>query len=298
MASQLVWVITGTSSGIGRELAIMALKRGDKVVATGRARSLAKVAELKAYGADILELDVTSPLEELRTIAENAVALYGRVDVVVNNAGSFIAVGALEEISPKETLAQFNVGLFGALNIARAFLPYLRAQRCGQIIWIGSLTGWVGGPLCGMYAAVKHAMRGLSESLDDEIAPFGVRSICIEPGFFRTELIADGNRAPYESRIADYRERFLAVNDVFLGLSGKQPGDTVKLCALIVDIVKGEGFATGRRIPRTIQIGNDCYHSVKTALSTSLATLEEWKPVIITTDISQPKDDADDRAVM
>ncbi|KAI0651295.1 NAD-P-binding protein [Trametes meyenii] len=285
MSSQLVWLITGTSSGIGRELALAALKRGDKVIATGRKRSLGQVEELKAQGADVLELDVTASLEELKHVANKAVAIHGRVDVVVNNAGSFIAVGALEEITPEETFDQFNVGLFGALNVARAFLPHLRRQRSGQIIWNGSLCGWAGGPALGMYATVKHAMRGLSESLDAEITPFGLRSICIEPGYFRTKLISAGNRAPYENRIEDYRESISKMNDLFLGLDGNQPGDTAKLCELIVDVARGEGFAKGRPIPKSIQIGNDCYGVVKDTLTNTLAILEEWKPAVTATDL-------------
>ncbi|KAI0819476.1 NAD-P-binding protein [Trametes gibbosa] len=288
MASSLVWLITGTSSGIGRELALAALARGDKVIATGRRRSLAQVEELKAHGADILELDVTAPLDELKVIAKKAVAIHGRVDVVVNNAAAWVAVGALEEITPEATLQQFNVGLFGGLNVARAFLPYLRKQRSGMILWNGSLCGWVGGAALGMYAAVKHAMRGLSESMDAETAPFGVRSICIEPGYFRTKFISDGNRTLYENRIEDYRESITALDNIFTALDGKQPGDPVKLCELIVDMVKGEGAAAGKTLPKTIQIGNDCYNEVKAALTSALATLEEWKPIITTTDLVEP----------
>ncbi|KAI0634953.1 NAD-P-binding protein [Trametes polyzona] len=286
MSSPLVWLITGTSSGIGRELALAALKRGDKVIATGRRRSLAQVEELKKHGADVLELDVTAPLDELKAVAQKAVDIHGRVDIVVNNAAAWLAVGALEEITPEATLQQFNVGLFGGLNVARAFLPYLRKQRSGMIVWNGSLCGWVGGAALGMYAAVKHAMRGLSESMDAEITPFGLRSICIEPGYFRTKFISEGNRVPYVNKIEDYRESISALNEIFTALDGKQPGDPVKLCELIVDIVKGEGYAKGRPIPKTIQIGNDCYHEVKKAITSTLATLEEWKPVITSTDLA------------
>ncbi|KAL1938830.1 hypothetical protein VTO73DRAFT_11210 [Trametes versicolor] len=285
MSSSLVWLITGTSSGIGRELALAALKRGDKVIATGRKRSLAQVEELKAHGADVLELDVTAPLDQLKSVAQKAVAIHGRVDIVVNNAGAWLAVGALEEITPEATMDQFNVGLFGGMNVARAFLPYLRKQRSGMIVWNGSLCGWVGGAALGMYATVKHAMRGLSESLDAEIAPFGLRSICIEPGYFRTKFISEGNRVPYDNKIEDYRESISALDAIFSSLDGKQPGDPVKLCEFIVDIVKGEGCAAGKTIPKTIQIGNDCYTEVKKALTSSLATLEEWKSIITATDL-------------
>ncbi|OJT06430.1 3-oxoacyl-[acyl-carrier-protein] reductase FabG [Trametes pubescens] len=147
----LVWLITGTSSGIGRELALAALKRGDKVIATGRKRSLAQVEELKAHGADVLELDVTAPLDQLKQVAQKAVAIHGRVDIVVNNAArkrpwsnsSTSYLRCIASCRAHGAPSVFSVGLFGGLNVARAFLPYLRKQRSGMIIWNGSLCGWV-----------------------------------------------------------------------------------------------------------------------------------------------------------
>ncbi|KAK7459579.1 hypothetical protein VKT23_009561 [Stygiomarasmius scandens] len=141
MSSQLVWLITGTSTGIGRDLTLLALKRGDKVIATARGRSLSKLEELKAQGADTLELDVGWPLERLQQLAKDAVAIHGRVDVLVNNAGYFL-VGALEENSAEETLQQFNTNVFGALNVTRAFLPHMRERKYGTIVWAGSIVGW------------------------------------------------------------------------------------------------------------------------------------------------------------
>ncbi|EIM80692.1 NAD-P-binding protein [Stereum hirsutum FP-91666 SS1] len=309
--STLVWLITGTSSGIGYELALAALQRGDKVIATTRQRSFSQLQadpELKKFGTqlEVLKLDVIDPLDELKACAEKAMGFWGRVDVVVNNAGSFIAVGALEEITPEETFAQFNASLFGGLNVARAFLPYMRKQRSGKIVWIGSLTGWQGGDTLGMYAGVKHAMRGISESMDAEISPFGLRSLCIEPGYFRTKLIDAANRAPYVSRIEDYQEIISAKDEIFkseyfdlyykvfdprqhhvsIELSGNQRGSTPKLCYLIVDIIRSEGLAADKPIPRSgsLQIGSDCYEVVKEKCQETLECLEVWKEVITGTD--------------
>ncbi|TFY74092.1 hypothetical protein EWM64_g9920 [Hericium alpestre] len=142
MPEPLVWLITGTSSGLGRLLTLEALLRGDKVIATARTRSVCKLDELKKAGAAILELEVTAPLEELHALAKKAVAIYGRVDVLVNNAGYF-HVAALEEATPQETMEQFNTNIFGGLNMCRAFLPYMRPRRTGTVVWLGSIGGWM-----------------------------------------------------------------------------------------------------------------------------------------------------------
>lgn len=130
-------------------------------------------------------------------------------------------------------------------------------------------------------------MRGLSETLDIEISPFGLRSICIEPGYFRSQFI--GNRVPYNNRIEDYKDRLTERDgiDASIAIDGKQPGDTLKLVEITVDIVRGEGVAENRSLHRTMQIGNDCYNTVKRECETALARLEEWKDVISTTDIQQ-----------
>ncbi|KAI0293624.1 hypothetical protein B0F90DRAFT_1393384 [Multifurca ochricompacta] len=139
-ATSLVWLITGTSSGVGRDLTLAALQRGDKVIATARARSIGQLDQLREKGADVLELDVTSPIDKLHEIAKQAVAIHGRVDVLVNNAG-YVLVGAIEENTPQETYDQFNTNVFGGLNVARAFLPYMRQRKSGSVVWIGSLGG-------------------------------------------------------------------------------------------------------------------------------------------------------------
>ncbi|KAG8895573.1 hypothetical protein FRB99_000457, partial [Tulasnella sp. 403] len=131
--NQLVWLITGTSSGVGRDLTLEALKRGDKVIATARNTSKIDPA-LRANGAELLQLDVTDSLDNLKIVAGRAIGIYGRVDVVVNNAG-YVLVGAIEENTPEETFAQFNTNVFGALNVTRAFLPHMRKRKSGTIFF-------------------------------------------------------------------------------------------------------------------------------------------------------------------
>ncbi|KAF7332923.1 Serine 3-dehydrogenase [Mycena venus] len=281
MSSQLVWLITGTSAGLGRDLALAALKRGDHVIAT--ARSVAKLNDLKEKGADVLELDVTAPLDKLHEIAKTATAIHGRIDVVVNNAG-YILVGAIEESTPEETLEQFNTNVFGALNVTRAFLPYMRAKKSGTVVFMGSVGGWIGGPNVGLYCATKFTLRGISESLHLEIAPLGLRSTCIDFGYFRTTFLDPAHRAPYVPRIEDYNEMSKRANDALLSYDGKQPGDPAKGVEVVLDIVRGEGLAAGKAFPTSVALGSDCYKTIKEEAESVLGRLEEWRAVSESTD--------------
>ncbi|KXN91710.1 hypothetical protein AN958_12562 [Leucoagaricus sp. SymC.cos] len=277
-SDQLVWLITGTSSGFGRELVISALKRGDKVIATTRARSLAQLEDLKARGAEILELDVTAPVEILKSIAAKALGIYGRIDVLVNNAGS-VLVGAIEENTAEETLSQFHTNLFGGLNLTRAILPFMRERKTGTLVFFGSIGGWLSIPNSGIYVATKFATRGLTTTLHDEIAPLGLRAVCVEPGFFRTKLFAPGNKTAWESRIEAYKLVTEPAEAVIEMSDGKQPGDPQKAAEIIVDLVRGEGVAKGKPWPRFLALGPDSYAMIKEELRKASEALEEWKDV-------------------
>ncbi|KAF8339652.1 short-chain oxidoreductase [Cantharellus anzutake] len=284
---QLVWLITGTTSGLGRDITLAALKRGDKVIATARRPST--IEDLKAAGASILELDVTSPLEKLKKVAEEAHSIYGRIDVVLNNAGYF-EIGSLEENTPEETFKQFDTNVFGGLNVARAFLPYQRKAKSGTIVWIGSLGGWGGGSGYGLYSATKHAVRAISESLHEEISPLGLRSIYLEPGYFRTSFLKPGKRSEYVNRIEDYKSEITARIEVFVQYDGKQPGDPKKFSQLLIDFVKLEGpFSEeqrgGKKVPIGLPVGSDAYDFIKARVDEELKIIEDWKEVISNTDI-------------
>ncbi|KAF6754059.1 short chain dehydrogenase [Ephemerocybe angulata] len=283
MTAPLVWLITGTSSGIGRELAFVALARGDKVIATARGRNISKLDDLKAAGAATMELDVTSPLDKLNEVAREAIAFYGRVDVLVNNAG-YMAVGAIEESTPEETYDQFNTNLFGALNVTRAFLPYMRGKRSGIIMWMGSIGGWRAVPYGGLYAATKWAIRGISETLNEEISPLGLKSISIDLGYFRTSFLQDSQRGPAVSRIPDYQPITDAVEARFQAYNGKQPGNPVAAVEVLVDLAHGTGAAEGKAFPIVLNLGSDCYSTAKDASEKVLTRLEEWKAVSYSTD--------------
>ncbi|PPQ68283.1 hypothetical protein CVT24_005099 [Panaeolus cyanescens] len=283
MQSPLVWLITGTSSGLGRELTLEALKRGEKVIATGRGRSISKLADLQEKGADILELDVTAPLATLQEVAKKAIAIHGHVDVLVNNAG-YILVGALEENTPEETYDQFNTNVFGALNVTRAFLPYMRERRTGTIVFIGSIGGYKEGPYMGLYCTTKWALRSISLSLHEEIAPLGLRSTCIDFGYFRTNFLQAEQRAPTVARISDYQALTETSEAALHAYNGKQPGNPLEGVRVIVDVIRAEGGAAGKQFPTNLCLGSDCYTVAKQESEKVLARLEEWKDVSCSTD--------------
>ncbi|KAG8992316.1 hypothetical protein FRB94_011245 [Tulasnella sp. JGI-2019a] len=280
---QKVWLVTGTSTGIGKELCLAALKRGDKVIAT--ARNVDKIdSTLREKGADVLQLDITDALENLKRIAENAIAIHGRVDVLVNNAG-YISVGPIEEETPEATFRQYNTNVFGPLNVTRAFLPFMRPRRSGTIIFVGSQGGWTGMRGCGLYCGTKFAIRASAESLSHELGPLGLKVYCVEPGSFRTAVLSTGNREEFISNIPDYRHVMEGNQEQLLNDDGNQPGDPVKLSEVVVDLVRGEGVAKGRELPTVaLPLGKDAWVLVNGVVGQMGKTLEEWKDVIESTD--------------
>jgi NAD(P)-dependent dehydrogenase (short-subunit alcohol dehydrogenase family) len=181
-----VWFITGVSRGLGKTIAEEALSRGDLVIGTSRNGK----SDIKAPPEQfrVLSLDVTDEAK-VYTVIEKAQEIFGRLDIVVNNAG-YGLLGAVEEITTPEAKGVFETNFFGTLNVIQAVLPTLRAQRSGHIVNISSVAGMTGIPGCGLYAATKFAMEGLSESLSHEVAPYNVRVTIVEPGAFRTEFLS------------------------------------------------------------------------------------------------------------
>ncbi|KAI0011534.1 NAD(P)-binding protein [Xylariaceae sp. FL0662B] len=278
--TQLVWLVTGCSSGFGELFVHQILSRGDLVIATGR--QLQKIKHLEQAGAAILELDVTHSQQVLADIIAKAVAIYGRLDVLVNNA-AYIAGGACEDIEYEQMLAQFETNVFGVLKVTRAVLPYMREGRAGTLVFIGSLSGWYGDPFVGPYAASKFALEGLVESLSRETENFGIRTLLMEPGRFRTMLLSPGNLQVVQSSISDYAS---ASRDKINGLAKEdrnQPGDTRKAVKIILDVVRGEGCAEGKDVPLRLPLGTDCYDAIKEKCQETLKLLEDWKYIINST---------------
>jgi len=183
-------------------------------------------------------LDVTRP-EDSRATVEAAVARFGRIDVLVNNAGNFYA-GFFEELSPEQVRNQIETLLFGPMNVARAVLPVMRKQRSGLLLTISSTAGIAGQLFCTAYAAAKFGIEGWMESLTPEIAPFGIRTMLVEPGFFRTELLSKGSTTYAAPSIADYAERTKEIVAAWTGMDGKQGGDPAKLARALLKLVELE----------------------------------------------------------
>lgn len=233
-----VWFITGAGRGVGTDIAKAALAAGHAVVATGR--NPEKVVKAVGENEDLLavKLDVTDPAAAEAAV-QAAVARFGRIDVLVNNAGNFYA-GFFEEITPEDFRAQIETTMFGPMNVTRAALPVLRAQRSGLIVTISSTAGIAGGEFLSAYAASKFGVEGWAESLAPEIAPFGIRTMLVEPGFFRTELLTPESTSYAESTIADYAERTEQTVTAWKGMNGLQYGDPAKLADALIQLAELE----------------------------------------------------------
>jgi NAD(P)-dependent dehydrogenase (short-subunit alcohol dehydrogenase family) len=231
MRDKKVWLITGAGRGMGADIARAALAAGDAVVATARKTDSVTAALGEHDDLLAVKLDVTDPAD-----AETAVkARFGRLDVLVNNAGNFNA-GFFEEISPQDFRAQIETTLFGPVNVARAALPVMRAQRSGLLVTISSTAGIVGQEFCTAYAAAKFGVEGWIESLTPEVAPFGIRTMLVEPGFFRTELLTPESTQYAVSSIQDYAERTEQTVAGWKSMNGLQSGDPAKLAGALVQL--------------------------------------------------------------
>ncbi|MCU1566627.1 MAG: oxidoreductase [Pseudarthrobacter sp.] len=231
-----VWFITGAGRGLGTDIAKAALAAGHAVVATGR--NPEKVAQTLGDHNDLLtvKLDVTDPAAATAAVRA-AVDRFGRIDVLVNNAGNFYA-GFFEEIGPEDFRSQIETTMFGPINVTRAALPVLRAQRSGLLMTISSTAGIAGGEFLTAYAAAKFGLEGWAESLAPEVAPFGIRSMLVEPGFFRTELLTPESTSYADSTIQDYAERTEQTVKTWKSMDGQQWGDPAKLAGALIQLAE------------------------------------------------------------
>ena len=234
MTNKKVWFITGAGRGMGVHIAKAALAAGSAVVATGRNTATVIKAVGEADDLLVVKLDVTSP-EEAAAAVKAAVDRFGGIDVLVNNAGNFYA-GFFEEITPQDFRAQVETLLFGPLNVTRAVLPVMRAQRSGLVVTISSTAGIRGGEFLSAYAASKFGVEGWMESLTPEVAPFGIRTMLVEPGFFRTELLTPESTNYAEPTIEDYAEKTRQTVTAWSGMNGLQGGDPAKLAKALVQL--------------------------------------------------------------
>jgi NAD(P)-dependent dehydrogenase (short-subunit alcohol dehydrogenase family) len=255
MTDTKVWLVTGAGRGMGLDIANAALAAGHAVVAT--ARNPGTVTAALAENDDVLavKLDVTDPADAEAAV-KAVVDRFGRIDVLVNNAGNFNA-GFFEELSPEEFRAQIETTLFGPVNVTRAVLPVMRDQRSGLLVTISSTAGIVGQEFCTAYAAAKFGVEGWMESLTPELAPFGIRTMLVEPGFFRTELLTPESTKYAESSIEDYAERTKQTVTAWKSMNGQQGGDPAKLANALVQLASQEEpplrFAAGADAIATVE---------------------------------------------
>ncbi|PJI55750.1 short-chain dehydrogenase/reductase [Methylobacterium radiotolerans] len=278
--SDPVWFITGCSTGFGLELARLIIGRGWRAVVTARDR--AKVDDL-ARGAEdrvlALSLDVTEA-GQIRESVRAATDTFGRIDVLVNNAG-YGYQSSIEEGEEDKVRAQFDANVFGLFALTQAVLPVMRSQRSGHILNITSVAGFVGFPASGYYAATKHAVEGFSDSLAAEAGPLGIRVTCIEPGPFRTDW-AGRSLVQTPNAIPDYAETAGARLKATSEKSGTQAGDPVRAGEAMIRVTEMENP------PRHLVLGAWGYDAVTSRLKQRLAEIEAWRETSLGADYPQP----------
>ena len=267
--SERVWMITGTSSGFGRAIADAVLARGDRLMATARrAEALADLADHER--AHVAALDVTDPGAREAAVAE-AIERFGRIDVLVNNAGR-TQVGAVEETTDEELRFLFELHFFAPAALTRAVLPHMRRQGSGAIVQMSSVGGQVTAPGFGAYCATKFALEGLTETLRDEVAGFGIHTLIVEPGAFRTGLFRPGS-AYLSEAMDEYADSVGPTRDYVEQGDGTQPGDPAKAAAAILTALDAE------QPPLRLVLGEDAIANVEGRLERLSAELQSWREV-------------------
>jgi len=271
-----VWFVTGASRGFGTLIVRAALQRGDRVIAT--ARNPQQVID--AFGDQpkllAVKLDVTREEDAVEAVRQG-VARFGRIDVLVNNAG-FGVLGAVEETSVAEAKANFDTNVFGLLAVSRAVLPQMRSQRSGHVINISSLGGYSAYYGWGVYGASKFAVEGLTEAMSQELAPLGIHATVVEPGFFRTDFLNDNSLVSTDAIIADYAETVGQMRVFAKGANHAQPGDPAKLATAMLQLVDSA------RPPLRLPLGSDAVARIEAKHQAVEAELAAWRELAMSTD--------------
>ncbi|MEL1266355.1 oxidoreductase [Pseudoxanthomonas putridarboris] len=272
------WFITGASRGFGALIAQRALDNGDNVVATAR-NPQAVVDRLGQHARLLpLALDVTDEAQA-RSAADVAVQRFGRIDVLLNNAG-YGLLGAVEEVSGADVEKLYRTNVFGLLAVTRAVLPHMRAQRSGRILNISSIGGYRAGAGFGVYCSTKFAVEGLSEALHAELAPLGIHVTVIEPGYFRTDFLDTTSLSVSPTSIADYNTTAGAVRNLASDLNHAQPGDPERLARVLVE------FVDAPNPPVRLPLGSDTVAAIEAKHKADAAILAEWWSVSVSTDFA------------
>lgn len=277
-----VWFITGASKGFGLELVNQLLAQGHRVAATSRDGAELRQA-VGTESADFLPMTVDLTTETSVGEAIGAtIAQFGRIDVVVNNAG-YGQLGGLEELTDSEARANFEVNVFGTLNVIRQVMPQLRKQQSGHILNLSSIAGITGSFAgWGIYCATKFAVEGLSESLAQEIAPFGIKVTIVEPGYFRTEFLSSGSlrvaSAPMEEYDLVRESEALHQQQI----KGNQPGDPAKAAAAMIQI------AAEANPPLHLLLGEDAYQLAGLKITALQNDMTKWQSLSLATGFAEP----------
>jgi NAD(P)-dependent dehydrogenase (short-subunit alcohol dehydrogenase family) len=272
-----VWFITGATRGIGLEITRAALAAGDRVVATGRRLDALQQA-FPGHDARLLlaALDVTDEAQALAAV-EQAQAAFGRIDVLVNNAG-YGQLDHFEQIAGSDIRRQFDTNVFGLMNVTRVVLPLMRRQRSGHVINLSSMGGVLGFAGASVYCATKFAVEGFSESLAPELQPFGIHVTLVEPGFFRTDFL-DASSVRYGQHVvADYAEAAGVQRAFFEERNHRQAGDPAKLGAVLVQLAGQD------QPPLRFAAGSDAVDGISATLAERQREVERWRTMSVSTD--------------
>src|SRR5256714_6359606 len=284
MTNKKIWFVTGAGRGMGVDFVKAALAAGHTVVATGRDSNVVAKAVGRSDNLLVLKLDVTNRADAAAAV-QAAVDRFGRIDVLVNNAGNFFA-GYFEELTPEQIDRQLATLLIGPMNVTRAVLPVMRKQRSGHIISISSTAGIVGFAFCSAYAASKFGLEGWMESLQQEVAPFGITTTIVNPGFFRTELLEPASVTYGEPSIEDYAASRADQLKWWKAQSGRQGGDPAKLARALVAITSEEppprrfiggadAIGLAEQKNADLQAPIAAYRDLSTSLAFDMASLKE-----------------------
>ena len=271
-----VWFITGASRGIGARIAEAALAQGDAVVAA--ARDAASIEKRFGTHAALLPvaLDVTDEAQAASAV-QAALARFGRIDVLVNNAG-YGLLGAVEEATADEVRRLYETNVFGLLNVTRAVLPAMRERRSGHVINISSLGGYQSGAGFGVYCSTKFAVEGLTEALHSELAPLGIHATVVEPGYFRTEFLDSASLSVSPRILADYAATAGAVRQAATQINLNQPGDPVRLAQAVMQL------AATDNPPLRLPLGTDTLQVIKDKHAFVEKETAQWKGLAASTD--------------
>jgi len=277
MGNNKVWFITGASKGLGLELAKKLLAEGFKVAATSR-NEASLIAALGKTSENFLPLEMDLVDEEsVKNAIEKTVNHFKTIDVLVNNAG-YGLLGALEELTDEEARKNYEVNVFGLLNVIRNAMPILRANQSGYIFNISSVGGYYGEfPGWGIYCSTKFAVAGLTESLAAEIKPFGVHATIVYPGYFRTDFLKDSSLLVPENPIAEYKEVRQSESAHKEDINENQPGDPVKLAEALIKVSQDQNP------PLHLFLGEDAFNMANLKIASVQKELEGWKSVSVST---------------